>query len=140
MATLQGTEGSDTLEGSGRDDVLLGDRGSDILIGRRGSDVLRGGRGDDTLRGGAGLDTLDGGDGFDTATFDDAPEGVRLFAPFISDETDRLISIEAVIGSRFGDEVSAGDEVARVWGRDGNDIIYGQRIGRRFTERPETIG
>ncbi len=111
---LEGLEGSgfaDTLSGDGFANGLGGGGGNDRLDGRAGNDVLSGGEGDDVLTGGSGADTLDGGGGVDWASWTDAVAGV---AADLSDWTrssgaaaqDRLVAIENLIGTGFGDSLS----------------------------------
>lgn len=75
MATIQGTNGSDTLTGSDAADEIYGYAGNDVIDGVLGADRLYGGEGDDLFKFSAvqvsspppterGL--IDGGSGFDT--------------------------------------------------------------------------
>jgi len=148
----------ENLEGSDQSDILLeGDAGKNIIVGRAGDDVLRGEANDDTLVGGAGADTLYGGinnlilrsltndltGGGDTASYAEATSGVTVnLAASVNKEViglgsrgeatgDRLINIENLIGSAYGDNLigDAGDndinpglssdEIDRVDGGDG---------------------
>ncbi|WP_431300716.1 calcium-binding protein [Tabrizicola sp. BL-A-41-H6] len=78
----------------------------------------------------AGADTMQGGDGFDWVTYRDASSAVRvdLVSPrenagFAAGHV--LESIEALIGSRFNDQLS-GSEVDNILnGADGNDRLIG---------------
>ncbi|WP_199260290.1 beta strand repeat-containing protein [Paracoccus binzhouensis] len=68
MATINGTDGSDTLVGTGDADVINALGGNDSLTGGGGNDTMRGGSGDDTFYIGGtefGRDVFDGGDGAD---------------------------------------------------------------------------
>lgn len=49
MATIKGTNNTDTLVGTYEDDVLRGKRGADTLVASDGTDILWGGRGKDTF-------------------------------------------------------------------------------------------
>ncbi len=118
-----GDEGNDLLFGDAGQDTLDGGAGDDRVFGGRSSDVLTGGGGDDVLIGGAGADAMDGGAGFDTLDYSASQAGVQVNlgdatqagnAPvpagagtaFGGDaEGDTFSSIEAVIGSAFGDFV-----------------------------------
>lgn len=134
--TLVGAGGVDTLAGGGGADSLLGGVGADELSGNGGNDTisggvgadqLTGGSGDDVLEGGAAADQLQGGAGIDTASFAGAGEAVAFaFAdtdgPGIAGDFsntaagglagdadgDSFASIEAFVGSDFGDTVGGG--------------------------------
>lgn len=108
-----------------------GGDGNDALLGNDAANVLLGRDGDDTLVGRAGADTLNGGAGFDTASYVDAGAGVavnlRTNTGSAGDAAgDRLISIEALVGSAFNDTLigSHGDD-ASIDGFAGDDLING---------------
>ena len=113
------------------DDTLIGNAGNDTLAGAGGNDSLYGGYGSDTLIGGSGDDLLDGGDSFDLASYEDAASAVTLDLSLITPQntggagTDTLISIEQLVGSRFGDTLLGTFESNSIWGRAGNDTISG---------------
>jgi Ca2+-binding RTX toxin-like protein len=83
MATIRGTNESETLEGTNSDDTILGHYGNDVISGgdgndiiygdngpsdnsgRGGNDIINGGAGNDTLYGDGGDDILNGGEGHD---------------------------------------------------------------------------
>lgn len=143
---LFGGSGDDWLEGdnqgSARDgpdgrDRLYGDQGNDVVRGGAGSDELFGVSGDDRLDGGSNDDLLDGGEGVDTAVYSSAPGGVVVSLAFpqntLAAGYDRLIRIENLEGSRFGDALTGdlgrnvlyaaeGDDY--VWGGGGDDLIF----------------
>lgn len=116
--------GGETLEGTAF---------ADRLSGQAGNDRLAGGAGDDILSGGQGRNVLDGGEGFDTASYAEAAGvvDVRLSNPSlqkISESVeDRLIDIEAVIGSRFGDRFSGSDRDESFFGGAGDDVFHASR-------------
>lgn len=118
------------LNGTSAADTLTGAAGNDVLYGFAGHDVLRGSAGDDILDGGAGKNVLDGGDGFDTASYASASAAVKValgteaFQKINANITDRLLNIEAVIGSDYADTLvgSAADE--SFFGGSGNDIFW----------------
>nr|WP_307188758.1 DUF4347 domain-containing protein [Massilia sp. PDC64] len=135
--TLTGNAADNSLSGDDGNDTISGDAGNDWLDGGNGADSLLGGLGMDQLSGGAGADTIDGGDGRDRVTyFNDygaiAPTGkgviVDLASGMATDNwgnVDRLVGIEDVSGSRYGDLLTgdAGDN--SFYGDDGNDTITG---------------
>ncbi|WP_187830126.1 calcium-binding protein [Siccirubricoccus phaeus] len=148
---ITGSEESETLYGFGRvgyrastflrNDTIDGFGGDDRLDGLGGADLMRGGEGDDTLVGGNGnagadpseRDTLDGGDGQDLADYSGA--NIRL-ATTLGDPgmagiavhgaaADTLLSIEHVIGTRFGDEITGNDLANAFSGGAGDDYLSG---------------
>lgn len=117
--------------GGGGDDTIAGGDGPDYLFGEDGDDRLLGDAGRDRLSGGAGADWLDGGDGFDFATWEEAPAGVAVDLAAGTGsrgwaEGDRLVSVEALLGSAFGDRLSGDDGVNLIRGGAGNDVIAGR--------------
>ncbi|MCE8537609.1 hypothetical protein KBY27_09075, partial [Ruegeria pomeroyi] len=127
---LFGGPGSDDLDGGDGRDRLAGEGGNDDLDGDDGDDALYGGDDDDNLRGGAGDDLLHGEDGTDTADFSDGDAGVliNLFDEIaVSSDlgTDRLYSIENVLGSNGNDVIDGNHGWNEIYGDDGDDIIRG---------------
>jgi Ca2+-binding RTX toxin-like protein len=137
---VDGGAGADVLQGGAGTDFLNGGDGDDVLDGGAELDELRGGLGDDTLRGGDGDDVLDGGDrgvvadgaGSDLASYRNAAGAVivSLAIQDVAQDTgaaglDRLVSIERLEGSGFGDLLtgsSSGDTLA---GLGGDDVLDG---------------
>jgi Ca2+-binding RTX toxin-like protein len=112
MATINGTNGSDSLYGTGAGDTING-------LG-----------GNDSLKGFGGADRLDGGAGIDTAFYADSSAGVavnlgtgRGFGG--SAEGDTLISIENLFGSNFNDTLTGTSTANQLHGGEGNDVIKG---------------
>lgn len=108
---------------------------ADEFRGDNAAQTVRGFGGDDILEGRGGADRLDGGDGNDTASYESAPTGVsvsirtadinQIFGN--SDELgDRLISIENLTGSRFGDSLGGGDGANVLKGLGGDDRLDGR--------------
>lgn len=110
------------------------------LIGSAFDDVLNGDAGGNRLVGGKGADLINGRDGFDTADYSGSTAGVQIdLALSVQGSTgdaagDRLVSIEALIGSAFDDSLAgvgaaeamyggAGDD--RLEGRGGDDLLQG---------------
>lgn len=122
------------------EEEVEGSNGSDTIEGGDGDQILSGGDDADTLTGGEGADQLLGGDGVDMASYADAGSGVtaNLGAPEHNTgeaEGDTFTSIEGVIGSAYGDDLTgdasanvldggSGDDVLR--GLDGADALFGQ--------------
>ena len=133
--SLGGDDANNNLYGGAGNDTLIGAGGNDWLDGGEGTDSLRGDAGDDQLSGGAGNDVINGGDGRDTASYGSdygsiAPTGagvkVNLGTGTATDNwgnTDFLVSIENVSGSRYGDTISGNAADNSLWGQDGNDTL-----------------
>lgn len=153
---LQGREGNDTLDGGGGTDTAsyrgatgavvvdltkgtaTGGAGEDTLIrienvlGSRFADTLIGDGGKNLFDGGLGNDRIDGRDGFDTITYAVAPRAVtvdlqvgRATSGF---GTDKLVSIEGVIGTGFDDKIAGNALANALSGGAGADLLSG-RLG-----------
>lgn len=110
------------------------------LIGSTFGDVLNGDAGDNRLVGGTGADLIDGRDGFDTADYAGSTAAVRVdLALSVQGGSgdaagDRLVSIEALVGSAFDDSLAGvgvdealhgGAGADRLEGRGGDDLLQG---------------
>jgi Ca2+-binding RTX toxin-like protein len=142
-----GTTGADLLTGTADADRIDGMDGADIIIGGAGDDVLRGGRADDRLLPGDGNDTVDGSygqadpyyGGFDVVDYSDASGGIQVDMRLASGQVtgasgvDNLISIDAVLGSNFGDTMRGDDTVAyELFGGAGEDTLTAGAIGTKL--------
>jgi Ca2+-binding RTX toxin-like protein len=98
--------------------------------------TLSGFGGDDVLVGGVGADTLLGGTSFDTAAYVNAASAITLNLGFSATEANALLnggdargdvlsSIEAVVGSQFGDRIEGTGGTERLFGWKGNDSLVG---------------
>ncbi|MBA1157927.1 calcium-binding protein [Microvirga mediterraneensis] len=140
---LIGNAGSNVLDGGANTDTLDGGSGDDLLNAGASNqdDLIIGGLGNDTLDGGFGNDTLNGGDGFDTVIVDyvdrfETGAYVNMANPsdpmnndgnatITGAGADTYISIEALVGTKFGDHF-IGDAAKTVFtGGGGNDTIDG---------------
>ena len=118
-----------------RYDVFLKDLAGDAntLSGGAGNDLLEGRGGPDRLDGGAGNDTLNGGAGSDTAVYSQATTAVTVDLTLSGQQNtgqgaDTLISIESLIGSRFGDFLKGDNDPNggnRLMGGLGDDTLVG---------------
>jgi hypothetical protein len=119
--TQAGTAGDDTLTGTIGPDVLCGLDGNDTLIGLDGDDLLIGGPGNDTIRGGPGRDTV---------SYLEAPGPVTVSVADLEATgaagTDRLASIENVLGSAFDDRIIGDGDRNELFGNGGSDHISGR--------------
>jgi Ca2+-binding RTX toxin-like protein len=110
------------------------------LIGSAFDDVLNGDAGGNLLVGGKGADLIDGRDGLDTADYSGSAAAVQVdLARSVQDGTgdaagDRLVSIEALVGSAFDDALAGvsaaealygGAGADRLDGRGGDDLLQG---------------
>jgi Ca2+-binding RTX toxin-like protein len=120
--------GIEDLIGSKRRDRLTGDDAENLLDGRKGADALRGGPDGDLLDGDAGADLLAGGPGFDVVLYEFAPNAVNAdlgLRRALGWGRDRLLSIEDLHGSRFGDVLIGDGDQNVISGHGGNDLVVG---------------
>jgi Ca2+-binding RTX toxin-like protein len=126
---LIGNTGNNKLDGGAGDDITQGGSGNDVLIGGSGNDNLKGDAGNDWIDGGKGNDILDGGGGFDTADYSasssaasiDLGKGIATSGGW----TDTIVSVEAIAGSAFNDNLVGNWTTNFLAGNDGNDILKG---------------
>ncbi|NWA29801.1 calcium-binding protein, partial [Pseudomonas gingeri] len=131
MAVINGTSGADTLVGTAN---------ADELYGFAGNDSLDGGAGNDLLDGGAGADVLNGGAGVDTASYINSTAGVNVNLVTGTGsggdaQGDTLISIERVVGSAFGDTLTASTSGQTLEGGLGNDVYVINGTGVSVVEQ-----
>jgi len=103
-----------------------------VLVGGAGADSLVGGEGADTLSGGDGADTLDGGEGFDFVSYSgtdgvlvDLANGTQALLSDQAELLDRLVNIEAVLGSASRDFIFGGGANNLLLGDAGDDVLDG---------------
>ncbi|MGB0848087.1 MAG: S8 family serine peptidase [Thiolinea sp.] len=123
LATIIGTNLSETIQGTSGDDVIVGLNGNDEIYGKGGNDIICAGRGHDVVRSGAGDDKVFGGSGNDDiATGKGADEAY---------------------GENGRDRISGGANADKLFGGNGPDVLSGDR-GRDLIEggngRDEAIG
>lgn len=152
---LTGGFGAEHLDGRGGNDVLFawgvygeavldGGDGNDILTVRSGNAILRGGRGDDLLLPGSGNNFLDGGDGSDTVSYQDFSAGLTI--NLASGEArhdgsvDTIISIGNAIAGSGDDTIIGNDNVNRLVGGAGHDVLTGGGSGDSFIFNTPTEG
>jgi uncharacterized delta-60 repeat protein len=127
---------------AGPTNFRVGGPDGDFLEGTSERDLIQGSGGDDRLIGFQGNDTLDGGSNGQFGDIADyvrstGPVTVRLWAGWTDDDgygnTDRLISIESIAGSRFNDNIQLDDNnnwaqliggSDTVDGRGGFDVVF----------------
>ena len=111
--------GVEAAVGTAADDTMIGDAEANRFVT---------GAGNDTMRGGGGDDILDGGDGTDTVSFTTAARRVvvDLGAGTATGEgSDLLISVDDVVGSRFGDQITGDGGPNTLKGGKGRDTLIG---------------
>lgn len=115
--------------GSAFGDQIYGDTVDNFYAGLDGDDSINGRSGNDTLVGGNGDDTLEGDAGVDTATYLEAEAGVNvnlLTGKAIGKGgSDTLRSIENVVGSDFGDQITGDGGSNTLNGAAGADTMAG---------------
>ena len=115
------------LKGTSGDDTLKGTTLADHLVAGAGNDTVFGDAGDDVIEGGNGRNTIDGGDGFDMVSYADAATAITVrlgtpgFQKIETSTTDKLISIEGVIGSAFNDSLYGTMDKQSFFGGAGDD-------------------
>ncbi|WP_300972966.1 cellulase family glycosylhydrolase [Sphingomonas sp. LHG3406-1] len=124
---LGGDAAGDILTGI---EAITGSSWDDILRGNGASNTLDGGAGADMLEGRGGADTLNGGTGIDTASYagSGALVDVNLYrsSQLGGDAAgDKLVSIENIIGSRFGDRITGSGAANLLDGGAGDDWLNG---------------
>jgi Ca2+-binding RTX toxin-like protein len=129
-ATGDKLTGIEQIEGSQFNDTIEGDGLANVLEGFGGKDSLVGGSGDDLLIGDEGADTMDGGDGFDFVSYysSEAAVDVNLATSRASGggaTGDKLISIERLGGSAYGDKLTGNADNNDLDGFYGDDTIQG---------------
>ena len=129
VAFDQGTD-SDVLDGGAGNDRITGGTGNNTLFDGDGNDFVFGNSGNDTFVAGAGNDTYDGSTGIDTLDLRLATQDtvVNLSTGTLTGGglgTDRLVSIENIVGSSFNDTLTGNAADNRIDGGAGNDQISG---------------
>ena len=109
---------------------LVGSAMADVLTGSDGANLLQGGAGADTLDGGLEADTLDGGSEVDLVNYGRSNAAVMVNLSTGQTcgghaECDRLIDIEALSGSTFGDRLIGDAGANGLSGQGGDDILSG---------------
>jgi Ca2+-binding RTX toxin-like protein len=117
-----GTAGGDDFFGGLRDDYFVGGDGDDFARGSGGSDVFYGSAGDDDIGGGEASDAVDYGDSAAAVTVDLAA-GTATGADIGSD---RLSSIETVIGGSGDDSLAGTAGPDHLVGGEGDDLLEGR--------------
>lgn len=118
----------ENLIGTAHDDVLVGDGGANRLEGGGGSDYLYGFGGSNILIGGPGADWIYGASGFDTADYSEAYGAIWIdlesgAGRWNHAEGDTLASIDAVIGTTWGDRLIGDGSSNRLDGGAGDDVL-----------------
>jgi Ca2+-binding RTX toxin-like protein len=133
------------IDGSNFDDVIRGidplpnpeDLGITTTFNNPGNNIFNGGGGNDLLEGRGGADTLNGQGGFDLASYESSPAGVTVRLAGVNGDTqtalasggdaagDKLSSIEGLIGSGGGDQLTGNSLDNLLAGGLGSDVLNG---------------
>jgi serralysin len=132
--TLGGGKGDDTLSGGAGNDKLSGDSGNDRIADGLGNDQAKGGTGDDFFVAGAGgRDSYAGGKGFDTVDYGTEYASKTGMTVDLSKGTatgggvtDKLNSIEGLIGTTLADKISGSKVANSLFGMGGDDMLRGK--------------
>ncbi|MGX6569554.1 VCBS domain-containing protein, partial [Cupriavidus necator] len=115
MATLTGSNGSDSISGTTSADTILSGNGNDYVSAGDGNDYVDAGNGDDIVEGGSGDDTLLGANGKD-----------RVFGGLGNDNLSGGNGTDAVYGGGGDDVIGSIDGSSALYtGDNGGDTLYG---------------
>ncbi|WP_316154520.1 VCBS domain-containing protein [Cupriavidus sp. BIC8F] len=115
MATLTGSNGSDSISGTTSADTILSGNGNDYVSAGDGNDYVDAGNGDDIVEGGSGDDTLLGANGKD-----------RVFGGLGNDKLSGGNGTDAVYGGSGDDVIGSLDGASALYtGDNGGDTLYG---------------
>ena len=118
---LTGTSAANPINAGAGNDYIRGLGGADRLNGQTGSDLIEGGPGNDVIDGGTGVDAaLFGGTVAVVAQLGGAAPSARR-----GSETNRLVSIEGLIGSSAADTFTGDNNANWFMGGAGRDILTG---------------
>jgi Ca2+-binding RTX toxin-like protein len=114
-----------------------GSKFADILTGNSASNILNGGAGEDMFISSAGNDFLIGGDGRDTVDYSTSTGSMTVSllagtAISCGGKTDKLATIENVIGTKFNDLITGDAGSNTLFGGDGKDHFYGSGGGDAY--------
>ena len=153
---LAGAHGPNRLDGFRGDDRLYGMEGDDWLIGGDGHDILEGGPGADKLQGGPNTPRIDGEQAVDMASYASSDAGVTVRLQSVletggkggdaegdiffsqtytrADADGAVFEFEApevahLIGSEYNDILAGDFRNNWIYGRGGNDLLYGGAEG-----------
>jgi Ca2+-binding RTX toxin-like protein len=129
VCSIEGTAGPDTLTGTSDFDSICGRGGDDQIVAQGAADKIFGGAGADLFVGQPGSQQFVGGRGGDTISYADAPRRVRISLVdrgAIGWGYDTILSVENVIGSRYGDYIEGSGLKNTLIGRGGADRIFGR--------------
>lgn len=116
---------------------ITGSDHADDITGDNNANVIRGGLEVDILEGRGGNDTIHGGDGIDTLAFRYSDRGatVDLSANKVWDDgfglagqggEDDVFTVENILGSDYGDDLTGDSGNNLIQGGDGDDILRGR--------------
>ncbi|MGV8987508.1 MAG: calcium-binding protein [Cypionkella sp.] len=129
---IRGLAGNDFLDGGEGNNRLLGGFGNDTFSAGSGDDFIVCGNGNDFVHVGFGNDTIFGGFGEDVLSFDQITDPGGVIASlmngkisFTDSGTMLIASIEDIIGTAFGDNLTGSVVDNVLVGGGGADSLYG---------------
>ncbi|NNC80100.1 MAG: hypothetical protein HKN94_08115 [Acidimicrobiales bacterium] len=125
VATIVGSNLSETIQGTPGDDVIVALGGNDVIYGGGGNDIICAGNGNDVVHAGGGRDVVLGGRGHDT---------IRGGAG--DDRLDGQTGRDRLSGNQGNDELIGGPQRDVISGNTGSDLCRTHRPGLPSTNEP----
>jgi serralysin len=106
----------------------IGGAGNDTISGNQANNHLYGNNGNDHFIADLGADAIDGGAGIDTVDYSGSTDAVDILQGKVAGgwgNGDTLVSIENVIGTNYGDNITMGDGANTIDAGSGDDMLDG---------------
>ncbi|MEP1767526.1 MAG: Hint domain-containing protein [Sulfitobacter sp.] len=129
MATINGTDQTDSIPGTVDSDLIAAGKGHDTISGGDGNDTLLGEDGNDFIFGGDGADSISGGEGFDD-----------IFGGDGDDIIDGGTGADLINGGAGADTLSGGNANDIFYNVGAGDVIDGGEEGNADFDRIDLEG